>query len=367
MAIILFILIVCILILVHEFGHFIVAKKFGIRVDEFGIGFPPRIMRLFKRGETEYTLNWIPFGGFVKIFGENPTDDVKGIDSERNFSQKTRLVQAVVLFAGVFFNLLFAWGILSVGFMVGMPTNISSIPVGSLSSAIPELTITSVVPGSPASNAGLLPGDVLIAVGSAQNQISKDLDGQTVIDIITTTPDKKPIEFVYERKGNEKTVEITPIKEGTADHQTIGVTMDSIVTVQFSFFKSIWQGAKTTVFMFWDTAKSLGGLLVNAVQGDADLSTIAGPIGIAGIAGDAYDFGWVYLLFFIALISINLAVINLIPFPALDGGRLFIILIESITKRKIKPNIFALINTVGFIILILLMVVITFHDIKNLL
>lgn len=366
MSIIIFILIVCILILVHEFGHFIVAKKFGIRVDEFGIGFPPRAVKLFKKGETEYTLNWIPFGGFVKIFGENPVENEDGVDSERNFSRKPRLVQAAVLFAGVFFNLLFAWALLSIGFMVGLPTTVSSVPAESLSGNIPELTITSVTEGSPADLAGLLPGDVILAVGSGNNQIAKDLDGQTVMDVISMSSEDKPLELTYIRNDIEKEVEIVPSTE-SSDRPIIGVTMDSIVEVKFSFFKSIWQGAKTTVFMFWETAKSLGNLLVDSVRGRADLSTIAGPIGIAGIAGDAYDFGWVYLLFFVSLISINLAVINLIPFPALDGGRLFIILVEAITRRKIKPNIFALINTVGFILLILLMVVITFNDIRNIL
>lgn len=366
MSIILFILIVCVLILVHEFGHFIVAKKFGIRVDEFGIGFPPRALKLFKKGETEYTLNWIPFGGFVKIFGENPVEEIDGVDSERNFSRKPKLVQAAVLVAGVFFNLLFAWGLISVGFMVGLPTAVSSVPTESLSGNIPELTITSVIDGSPADLAGLLPGDVIIAAGSGQNQIAKDIDGQTVMDIISTSSSENPLELVYQRGDDEKTVQIIPSTE-LVDHPIVGITMDSIVTVQFSFFKSIWQGAKTTIFMFWETAKSLGNLLLDSVRGKADLSTVAGPIGIAGIAGDAYDFGWVYLLFFTSLISINLAVINLIPFPALDGGRLFIILIETITRRKVKPSVFALVNTVGFILLILLMVVITFNDIRNIL
>ncbi len=156
MSVVLFIVILFVLVLVHELGHFVVAKKFGVRVDEFGFGYPPRAARLFKKGETEYTLNWLPFGGFVKIFGEDPNDEsANGPDSSRALVNKPRYQQALVLVAGVVCNWILAWILLSVGFMSGLPAAISSDSSKDQHIQDVSFRITQVVKGSPADTAGI--------------------------------------------------------------------------------------------------------------------------------------------------------------------------------------------------------------------
>ena len=360
MSALLFIAILFVLVFVHECGHFLVAKYFGIRVDEFGLGFPPRVARLWKRGDTEYTLNWIPFGGFVKIFGENPGDDITG-DEKRSFIKKPKLIQAAVLVAGVVFNLLFAWMLLSFGFMVGMPASGSASTSAFV--APPRLTITNVTPESPASYAGFKSGDIIIGVGDEDTIISKDLDPRMVTEFILAHPEEA-ITISYERKGEDYDQKVTPhVTEGVA---RIGIAMDTIGTIRLPIHKAIYQGLLSTYGLTKDTIISFGHLIGGIFGGPSSGIAVSGPIGIAGMTRDAYQFGFMYLLFFMSILSINLAVINLIPFPALDGGRLLFLLIEKIRGKSINHKIVNLLNAVGFGLLILLMVVITYKDIARL-
>ena len=365
MTFLIFIIILLVLILVHEFGHFYVAKKFGIRVDEFGFGFPPRIARLWKKNGTEYTINAIPFGGFVKIFGENPTDiPMNETDRKQSFLGKPRLVQAAVLFAGVFFNLIFAWFILTVGFLSGMPTSSSSGDTTAFST-LPQVTIVSVHPDSPASRAGLMPGDKVISLETSDTALSKDLDPKVITEFVSHHDGDK-ISLVYERKGEETAVTVTPEKIAGSDAHIIGISMDTIGIVRLPIHKAIWEGFHTTVVGFWGTLTGFIHLIGGAFSGSVSAGAVAGPVGIAGLAGDAYQFGFGYMLFFVAILSINLAVINLIPFPALDGGRLLFLLIEKIKGSPIKPQISNIVNGIGFLILIGFMLVVTYHDIVRL-
>src|SRR3989344_2465988 len=171
MTVILFIIILAVLIFVHELGHFLLAKKFGVRVDEFGLGFPPRLVG-WKKGETTYSLNWLPFGGFVKIFGENPDDEsLHGKDKARSLTHKPRWQQALVLVAGVSFNVLFAWLLISAGFMSGLPTSVEAMPEQNFSTPA-KLIIVNVLPNSPAAEAGLKTGDELVYLKSATGESS---------------------------------------------------------------------------------------------------------------------------------------------------------------------------------------------------
>src|SRR3989338_5453944 len=167
MSIIIFLIILLVLVLVHEAGHFFTAKKFGIRVDEFGFGFPPKLFG-FKKGETEYSFNLLPIGGFVKIFGENPEEEQSlygvGPDEDRKFYNKAKWKQAIVLFAGVFANFLLAWLLFSFGFMSGLPASVSNLPDYELEDV--NLVIVSVLPKSPAEEAGLKSGDKIVFLGS---------------------------------------------------------------------------------------------------------------------------------------------------------------------------------------------------------
>ena len=365
MPIFLFFVILLVLVLVHEFGHFITAKKFGIRVDEFGFGFPPKLFGK-KIGETTYSFNAIPFGGFVKIFGENPDEEsISGPDSQRSFVNKPRWVQATVLIAGVFFNFLLAWLLFSVGFMSGAPTSLGSEPKGAILSN-QNLVITSVVPGSPAEIAGINIGDKIISINSAGSELKeRELTPEAVQQFVGNKAGKE-IKVSLKRDGEADSILVTPkagLLEGRA---AIGVSLDVIGILKLPVHLALWQGLKTASSLTLSTAASLGKLVKDAVIGRADLSAITGPVGIVGVVGDAYHFGFIYLLSFAALISINLAVINLIPFPALDGGRLLFLLIEKIKGSAINPKVANALNAGGFILLLLLMVIVTYHDIAKL-
>ena len=362
MSIIIFIVILLVLVVSHEFGHFIVAKKSGIRVDEFSFGFPPKIWGK-KVGETTYNLNALPFGGYVKIFGENGDDlTVSEEDKKRSFTGKPRYIQAVVLFAGVVMNFLVAWFLLTAGYMSGLPSSVSMAPKGAEINN-QHLTITSVLKGSPAEVSGLKIGDKLLKLSTVND--------------FTETPSSESVQFFVKKHANEdikvdilrgkdnEELDVTPInnKEG---NPAIGIAMDTIGTLQLPIHKAIWEGLKLSSDLTLGTAEGFYKLIAGSLTGKGNLSAVTGPIGIVGVVGDAAKFGFIYLLSFTALISINLAVINLLPFPALDGGRLLFLLIEKIKGSRIKPEIANTVNMIGFGILMLLMIVVTYHDIIKL-
>ncbi|MCX6753636.1 MAG: RIP metalloprotease RseP [Candidatus Nomurabacteria bacterium] len=380
MSIIIFIVIILVLVVSHEFGHFIVAKLNNIRVDEFSFGFPPKIYGK-KIGETTYNLNALPFGGYVKIFGENINEadllEVGFLDkketpeklelAERSLINKPRYIQALVMVAGVVMNFLVAWLLLSVGFMSGLPSSVGMAPRGAIVNN-QYLTVTSVVKGSPAEIAGLKTGDKLLALDTTTDStklLSSNFGAENVQSFIKKHGGEQvKVEFIRAKENKE--LEVTPInnKDGVP---VIGIAMDTIGTLQLPVHKAVWEGLKLTTDLTISTAVGFYKLISQAVMGKGDMSAVTGPIGIVGVVGDAAKFGFIYLLSFTALISINLAVINLLPFPALDGGRILFLLIEKIKGSRIKPKISNAVNMVGFGLLMLLMVVITYHDIVKLL
>ncbi|KKP87123.1 MAG: RIP metalloprotease RseP [Parcubacteria group bacterium GW2011_GWC1_35_8] len=377
MNILIFIIILLVLVLVHEFGHFFTAKKFGIRVDEFGFGFPPKIYGK-KYGETEYSLNLLPIGGFVKIFGENPDDEnTFGPDASRSFVNKPKWQQAIVLFAGVFANLLLAWFLFSIGFMSGLPTSVSGESAGYKLSNI-NLTVVSVLEKSPAQIAGLKSGDKIISLASGKDSVS-DINPDTLKSFILSHS-KKPARNATQSvaggeitvgyiRGQDKNINlavVTPVINKTNNIPEIGISMDMIGTVKLPLFSALKEGMSLTWFITKGTVLGLYTLIAEGIQGKGSFSSVTGPVGMVGIVGDAYQFGFVYLLSFTALISVNLAIINLLPFPALDGGRLFFLLIEKIKGSRINPKFANTANMIGFGILIILMLAVTYHDIVKL-
>lgn len=366
MSILLFIIILFVLVLVHEFGHFIVAKKNNIRVDEFGFGYPPRAAKLFKRGETEFTLNWLPFGGFVKIFGEDPNDEsMNGPDKSRALIHKPARIQAAVLIAGVVFNWVMAWILLSIGFMSGLPAAISD-NVNPRYIQDQTFRITQVVSDSPAGSAGLMLGDTILSV-TKENETLTQMNPEGLIAFVSSTPEGKSVTFTIDRKGTEKTIVVAPAEGVVEGKRAIGVTSDVVGVLKLPIHKALLEGVRMTWSMTTGTVTSLASLIRDAFTGKANLDTLSGPVGIVGIVGDAYKFGFVYLMSFTALISINLAIINLIPFPALDGGRLLFLVIEKIKGSRIKPAVSNTLNAIGFFVLIALMLIVTYHDIVKLL
>lgn len=363
MAILIFIFILVSLILVHEFGHFVFAKLFGIRVDEFGVGFPPKLWG--KRfGETEYTINWLPFGGFVRIFGENKEE---AVDAEitRAFSYKSKWVQACVLVAGVGMNILTAWVILSLGYMVGLPGGSDYTGLGEVTNS--HVTVLSVTPESPAGEAGIIGGEKLVRIEAATGSfLESDALADDVRHFINQHSSEE-LTLTLMRGSSSRILKATP-KEGIVEGRPVlGVLLDDVGVVRLPFYFAFIEGAKLTYDLTTATAVGLYDFFAGIFRGKSDFSSVSGPVGIVGIVDEASQFGLVSLLMLAAVISINLAIINLIPFPALDGGRLFMVAVEGVTRKSLPPRVFAGLNMAGFAVLILLMLAVTFHDITKLL
>lgn len=364
MSILIFIIVLGVLIFVHELGHFIFAKKTGMLVEEFAIGFPPRIFS-FKKGETKYSIGLIPIGGFVKIYGED-YDEKEGEQKPKNYSRRftsrPRWAQAVVLVAGVSFNFLLAWLFISIGFMSGLPVSVNQFENEIVNDK--KLILVNVLPDSPAGEAGLKTGDIILYLESISGSV-QDIKNTDVVENFIASHGGQEIDILYKRSGKTETVltHLIP-EEGIVEGKpAIGVSFGMIGTVKFSIFRACWEGLKITASLTVATVVGLSYFLKDIVVGAADLSQISGPVGIVFMIGDAFSFGFVYLLSFVSIISINLAVINLIPIPALDGGRLLFVLIEAIKRSSIKAKTVNVLNLIGFALLILLMLVITFGDI----
>lgn len=396
MTILLFLAVLFVLILVHEWGHFIVAKKTGMRVDEFGIGFPPKLFGI-KKGDTLYSLNALPIGGFVRIFGEDgvsspssPVDnevvdrrseasaeageggaksahpeasasDQEGVSD--SFTSKSRWAQAAVLIAGVTMNVLFAWLLFVVVFMVGIPT-----PVDEQEASVgAPLVVTSVLPGSPAEVAGLTPG---VEIVSATR-------GDTTLTTVTpsafsafTQESTEALTITYRADDAEKVVTIAPeagVVVSNPDQPAVGISLAFIESVSLPFFEALKEATITTVSALGAIVVGLATLIAQSFTGTADFSQVAGPVGIVGLVGDAAEFGVTALLMFTAVISLNLAVINMLPFPALDGGRLLIVGIEAVRRKAINPVWVGRLNFAGFALLIILMIAVTWNDIAKIL
>lgn len=342
MSILLFFAVLAILILSHEFGHFIVAKKNGIRVDEFAFGFPPRLFK-FKKGETLYSFNLIPFGGFVKIHGEEGQD---GKDP-RSFASKSVFVRASVIVAGVIFNLLLAWFLISAGFLVGMPASSDTAPFGAVVKDA-KIMIIQVQKGTPAEEAGLKAGDRLInfeSIEAVQAFIAKNKG--------------KEIEIKYERGGELFSARAIP-------NDILGIAMDEVGIINLPIHKALWAGAQMTYNLTIAIAVAIFYFIFDAIRGLGGFDQIMGPIGIVSVTGTAAQLGFGYLLSFIALLSINLAIINILPFPALDGGRLLFLAIEKIKGSPINYKFSSIVHTVGLALLLILMFAITYKDIMRL-
>lgn len=359
MSILLFLIVLFTLVLVHEWGHYIVAKLTGMRVDEFGIGFPPKLFGI-KKGETEYTFNALPIGGFVRILGEDPTQVTE--DSDRSFSSKNRFAQALVLLAGITMNILFAWLLFVIIFISGVPTTVEEGEAGDNASLI----IAHTLPDSPAAELPLGAEVESITIGEVTDSTLTPSEIVSAIQAAGT----EPITITYTVGDETKTTTLTPATDvipENPERPALGVSFTYVETVSYSFFAAIGEATFTTVRSLRDITLGLWGLLSGAVMGTANFDQVAGPVGIVGLVGEAAQFGITALLMFTAIISLNLAIINLLPFPALDGGRLLFVAIEAVTRRPINPVWTSRLNALGFGLLMILMVVITYNDIVKLL
>jgi len=355
-TIILFIIILSLLVFVHELGHFSVAKWSGMKVDEFGFGFPPKLFGYkWKGGETEYTINAIPLGGFVRIHGESGDDR----DNPRSFSSKPIWKRFLVLIAGVTMNVLFAWFLFWIGFMVGMPTVLDDADFDTSDISDSHVGILYVLPDSPAQAAGLKMGDELISVDNVSVLDSKQ--GREQIGFVDEGSEMV-LSIVRDGESSEIVVSPEAIED---DKVAIGIQLATLGTVKYGPIGAVRYSFRATVNTVVVTAVGFKDLIGGLFAGEGAQGA-AGPIGIAKITGDYAALGVAHLLYFAAFLSVNLAILNVLPFPALDGGRIFFLMIEAIRRKPVSAEIEGMVHSLGFAVLMILVFVVTYGDIMNL-
>jgi regulator of sigma E protease len=373
---IIFLIVLTVLVFIHELGHFLAARLFGVRVDEFAIGFPPRLFS-WMWGKTRYAINLLPLGGYVRIYGENPDDDHGQITDTKTLPPdsmlaKPRWQQVIILLAGIFFNLVLAWILFTIAFTLGTKASVENIPKSAVKDS--AITISFVSPGSPAAKANIVMGDQIMALSDGVATYKKEeLSVEKVRSIIASST--KPLSFELRhleigqtdfKEGDVRTVVVESVQTNPEGRKMIGIAMDEVGTIQFGFFDSVAHSAKQTIAMSKAVVVGLYELIKNALVGKGDMDQLTGPVGIAGVVGQSARLGFDRLLTVMAVISINLAVLNLAPFPALDGGRVVVVIIESIIRRPLPSKIIQWINAAGFLLLIGLTLVITYKDILKL-
>jgi len=360
-TILLFLAVLVVLILVHEWGHFIAAKLTKMRVDEFGIGFPPKIWG-YQKGETLYSLNALPLGGFVSIFGEDPDKMTPNDpDRARAFGARPKWAQAIVLLAGVVMNIVLAFVLLVAVNLVGVPTAIDENEI----SATSRLQVAATLPDSPAYEK-LPAGATIIGIIGVNGEM-ETLTPSAMSNFIAENGTEE-ITISYQEFGGDEIKEttITPTLGLIADDANRAAVGTSLVLVD-DISLPLWPAITTAFYRTGDllVAITVGiyNLFAGIFTGTADLSQIAGPVGIASYVGEAAAVGVTSLLFFVAVISLNLAVVNMLPLPALDGGRLVFVLIETIIRKPVNPVWVGRINMIGFFLLIGLMIAVTIGDV----
>lgn len=367
LAIIIFIIILSILVMLHEFGHFLMAKRAGIGVEEFGFGLPPRIWGK-KIGETIYSLNWLPFGGFVRLVGEDPTD--KRREQENSFYVKSIGERSLVVVAGVFANFVLAVVIFyivlfALGFKASLPLLVEH--KFKFVNQTRQVLIVDVGEESIAKKAGINVGDSIL-----------EADGQLVSSIgdlqkIVRSSEGREITLTLENPVNnqKRTVSVTPVYSQELKVPALGVGLGELAVLNYQTApQKLFAGFIHSYNTLDYSVRIFGDLISYAIR-QRDITPVSegvsGPVGIAQITSQAVAMGAISVLQLAGLLSLNLAVINILPIPALDGGRFFFILIEAVIRRRVYPSVEKWVHTAGFVLLIGLIILVTYNDILKLL
>ncbi|MDD2766544.1 MAG: RIP metalloprotease RseP [Candidatus Moranbacteria bacterium] len=358
------------LVLVHELGHFIVARRNGIKADEFGFGFPPRMFGVVKDDatgrykiiwgskevespHTVYSFNWLPLGGFVKIKGEDGQNQ-----EQDSFGSKPAWIRVKVLGAGVFMNFVLAWVLISIVFMLGSAQPID--PSDRTQYPDAKIQILEVKKGTPAEAMGLQLGDEVLSI--AGEHISSLAQ---VTDIIQKNKGKN-IEMTINRLGTDMTLSGTPRTDYPPTEGSLGISFSETAVIAYPWYLAFWHGLEATYNITVAILQAFGTMIAGLFgeQTGAPVD-VTGPVGIVYLTKQMSDLGISYLLQFAALLSINLGIINILPIPALDGGRILFVLIEKLKGTPVSRRTEGMIHQVGFILLLLLMLFITIKDFSN--
>ena len=371
-TILIFLAVLSVLVFVHEFGHFWVARRLGVKAEEFGFGFPPRIAGFYKTqegkwkmvrgnkevedaGDTIYSVNWIPLGGFVKIKGE----DGSGEQEADSFANKKICKRASILSAGVIMNVVLAMFLFALGFMIGLPQAVEGLG-DKAHVEDKKIQIGQVAPDAPADKAGIKAGDILVGVNGRKFESAEEL--------ISFTQGKTGQELNYKIKRGDETMtkEVTPVTLEETGDPGIGIMPVSTGLVSYPWYLAIWEGIKTALWLVWAIIVALIGFIKSSIMGESVGAAVGGPVRIASMVGQYAEMGFVYLLQLTSLLSVNLAIINFLPIPALDGGRVLFLAIEKIKGSPVRKEVEAVAHNIGFLLLILLILLVTFNDVINL-
>ena len=344
MTIIYFILILGIVVLIHEFGHFIFAKKAGIYVYEFSIGMGPQLFKFYRKNdETEYSIRLLPIGGYVQMAGEDMEEEESDIPKEKQMTNKKWYQRFLTIIAGILFNFLLAIVIFFiVGLVNGVPTDTT--------------TVAEVTKDSAALEAGLQSGDVI-----------EKINGKTILSsdhlmLLVQVNGKETMDVVVDRDGKEVALEITPKKVEVDDQVTYQYGFSLNNTVVHNFFVAVKYGFTKMFSLLHQMILIIGYLII----GKLSLSSLAGPVGIYTVVEQSAEAGLMSLVYLVGFLSLNVAFINLLPIPAFDGGRILFLIIEKIKGSRVNPKVENTIHALGFIFLMILMVLITYNDIMRL-
>ncbi len=362
-----FFLILSILVIIHELGHYWVAKKNGIYVEEFGFGLPPRLFGI-KIGETIYSWNWLPFGGFVRLYGEDAEGegeymvDGKIIPKKRAFYAQKPWRKASVIVAGVVMNI-----ILAVVLFAGAYSF----------TGIPQLTdrvqVIDITESSPAKNAGLMAQDVIKAISPEGGETVMINSVKEFVDVVGANKGKQIMVDVVRKVDDgevETMVSVIPRVDPPAGEGSLGVVVSQEVINKFypwwqMPFLGAWEGMKEAFAWAVMIIQMLGMMVMTILRGNVP-EGVAGPVGIYQVTGDVVNYGWLAVVRFLGVLSLNLAVMNILPLPALDGGRLWFVIYEAITGKRVKPAWERRIHGVGMILLLSLIVLVTVSDVARL-
>jgi len=389
-TIVIFVFVLGLLVFVHEFGHFITARKSGMKVYEFGFGFPPRAFGVYRDPKTNklvfvwrkskqsglketvggderveefpatlYSINWLPIGGFVKIKGENGE---KATEPDSFGYQKT-WKKVVVLVAGVSMNFLLAAVLFSIGFMVGLPADVSGSQMDDKAILLeaPQVIIQMVDSNTPAERAGLQFGDKILFVNEIKIESGNDLSEYVAENGLNE------LNLTILRGKEELNIVVIPEILSGEQNARMGVALAEAAIVRYPWYLAIYKGfvAASTTFALIFVAFYF--IIKNLILGNGLITEVAGPVGIAVLVGQSARLGLNYLINITAMLSLSLAVINILPIPALDGGRVLFILIEKIIRRPVPLKYEQAAHTIGFLLLMLLIVVVTGRDILGIL